>query len=440
MKSKLIAIILSCCLMVAFVPTFAFADTDSEVEPLEQTTEDQLDPGLTEEQTEEVNDEIVIEEPETTQESEIIQNPEITQESTEQPEVKMPIVVEPQTLTDDVVRIRLMRPLESKYHVVIGSGEWNEWKYHSAHGHYGCDYDAPIGTKVYASADGIVCESEDDAEGYGKHVVIKHSKGENYSIYSLYAHLNKRVVENGSSVKQGQLIGYVGNTGHSFGAHLHFGIYKEKKYLDSEWSNPPSVGTVDPEKYLENWLAVKSEAIASTGKPKVSWNVWPGASKYKVYVKKGSNGEYKRIATISSRSFAYKKAKPGYKYGFKIKAVNSKGKVLKTSAVKYQLCKIGQPSITKISKNKSGALKIEFKSREGAYLYKLYRSESEDGTFKLIYTGKKRSKAEESNLESRYFTTKGGTVGKTYYYKIRACKAASSSANSVLSAPVSAVR
>jgi len=52
--------------------------------------------------------------------------------------------------------------------------------------------------------------------------VIQHSNGG----ATLYAHMSKRVVRPGEAVTAGQLIGYVGNTGRSFGAHLHFEYYK----------------------------------------------------------------------------------------------------------------------------------------------------------------------------------------------------------------------
>ena len=86
--------------------------------------------------------------------------------------------------------------------------------------HPGMDFTADIGTEVFATGDGIVQKTTNDGWGYGNHVVIDHGFG--YS--TLYGHLSKIVVRPGQSVKRGQLIGHVGNTGRSTGPHLHYEV------------------------------------------------------------------------------------------------------------------------------------------------------------------------------------------------------------------------
>lgn len=90
------------------------------------------------------------------------------------------------------------------------------------HGYNGVDFAAPLGTPVYASDGGAVLVSRSSGwnGGYGLYVVIKHSNG----TQTLYAHLSKTAVTAGSSVSQGQVVGYVGNTGRSTGNHLHFEV------------------------------------------------------------------------------------------------------------------------------------------------------------------------------------------------------------------------
>lgn len=88
--------------------------------------------------------------------------------------------------------------------------------------HKGVDFAAPIGTPVYAIADGTVLDAgtQSGGGGFGKRVYLQHANG--YG--TVNAHLDSYVVSNGQSVKKGQLIGYVGNTGNSSGPHLHFGV------------------------------------------------------------------------------------------------------------------------------------------------------------------------------------------------------------------------
>ena len=86
--------------------------------------------------------------------------------------------------------------------------------------HYGLDFVAPMGTKIYATGDGIVTLSKYSRKGYGNEIIIDHNFGYN----SRYAHLDKILIKEGQKVKRGQLIGLLGNTGRSTGPHLHYEI------------------------------------------------------------------------------------------------------------------------------------------------------------------------------------------------------------------------
>lgn len=95
--------------------------------------------------------------------------------------------------------------------------------------HSGVDYAAPMGSRIYASGDGVVKRAQ-WAGGYGRYVVIRHN-----SEYSTgYAHMSgfARGIKPGARVKQGQVIGYVGSTGRSTGPHLHFEVIKNGKKVD----------------------------------------------------------------------------------------------------------------------------------------------------------------------------------------------------------------
>jgi murein DD-endopeptidase MepM/ murein hydrolase activator NlpD len=83
------------------------------------------------------------------------------------------------------------------------------------------DFTANIGTKIYATGDGVVKTAE-FGSGYGNHVVIDHG----YGYETLYGHMEKIVAHVGQKVKRGELIGYVGNTGLSAGPHVHYEVHK----------------------------------------------------------------------------------------------------------------------------------------------------------------------------------------------------------------------
>nr|WP_306458724.1 M23 family metallopeptidase [Aliarcobacter vitoriensis] len=93
--------------------------------------------------------------------------------------------------------------------------------------HLGIDLRAPIGTPVYATADGIV-ESATFDKYNGNLITLQHI----YGFKSYYAHLNKTVVESGTFVKKGDLIAYSGNTGMSSGPHLHYEVRFLSKSLN----------------------------------------------------------------------------------------------------------------------------------------------------------------------------------------------------------------
>lgn len=85
--------------------------------------------------------------------------------------------------------------------------------------HAGIDIAAGYGTPIRAAASGTVVSAGWNG-GYGNYTLIDHGNG----LSTGYAHQSSIAVGAGASVSQGQVIGYVGNTGHSFGAHLHFEV------------------------------------------------------------------------------------------------------------------------------------------------------------------------------------------------------------------------
>ena len=100
-----------------------------------------------------------------------------------------------------------------------------------ARGHKGMDIAGPWGTPMVAAADGQVIEANaTDSWGYswGYYVLIYH----NGTYSTRYAHMSSVAVSTGQYVTAGTIIGYEGNTGNSFGAHLHFEVYENGTRVD----------------------------------------------------------------------------------------------------------------------------------------------------------------------------------------------------------------
>jgi murein DD-endopeptidase MepM/ murein hydrolase activator NlpD len=102
---------------------------------------------------------------------------------------------------------------------VIGAhfGEYGSWsRYHT-----GIDFRAGHGTPIRAVRAGVVLYAGNSGNWAGNHVAIKHADG----MTTMSSHMSSMAVRAGQSVNAGQVIGYVGQTGRAFGAHLHFELY-----------------------------------------------------------------------------------------------------------------------------------------------------------------------------------------------------------------------
>ncbi len=119
--------------------------------------------------------------------------------------------------------------------------------------HNGADYGAPIGTPVVAARDGkVIGVGNNGKYQYGKYIAIEHD----IKLTTLYAHLSKQLVAPGETVTAGQLIGYSGNTGYSFGPHVHLTVYWSDSVIFKSFSTCPNCGlipvgvTINPLDYI----------------------------------------------------------------------------------------------------------------------------------------------------------------------------------------------
>lgn len=95
--------------------------------------------------------------------------------------------------------------------------------------HTGVDWAAPIGTPILAAGNGLIEEADRKGQ-YGNYVRIRHANG----YQTAYAHMDRfgPGIRQGIKVRQGQVIGFVGNTGFSSGPHLHYEVLVNNRFVD----------------------------------------------------------------------------------------------------------------------------------------------------------------------------------------------------------------
>jgi len=132
--------------------------------------------------------------------------------------------------------------------------------------HLGVDYGALRGTPVIATADGKIVRASRKG-GYGKTIIIRH--GQQY--HTLYGHLSRyaKGIRKGRSIKQGQVIGYVGTTGLSTGPHLHYELHVDGKPRNPQTFKTPRTASVNSKEkpafieHANDWIA-RLESIHQT--------------------------------------------------------------------------------------------------------------------------------------------------------------------------------
>lgn len=85
--------------------------------------------------------------------------------------------------------------------------------------HKGIDIPGPVGTPIYATADGMIGRAQ-WVSGYGKYVEINHGN----AVQTRYGHLSAMNVTPGQRIRKGDILGYMGSTGRSTGSHLHYEV------------------------------------------------------------------------------------------------------------------------------------------------------------------------------------------------------------------------
>lgn len=130
---------------------------------------------------------------------------------------------------EDSVTITLIGPGDSNFVMPYKGDLTSLFGWRKYRPHYGTDIKLFTGEQVVAAFDGMVRLAK-YYQGYGNCVIIRHNNG----LETVYAHLSKISVESGQTINAGTIIGLGGNTGHSFGSHLHFEIRYLGQALDTQ--------------------------------------------------------------------------------------------------------------------------------------------------------------------------------------------------------------
>ena len=129
-------------------------------------------------------------------------------------------------LEQSVIAIPSLQPVENM-RLTSSFGVRSDPFHGTAAMHAGIDIPGPVGTPIYATADGVIGRTGRFG-GYGNLITVNHGKG----IETRYGHLSKILVTQNSRVRRGQLIGLMGSTGRSTGSHLHYEVRVDGKALN----------------------------------------------------------------------------------------------------------------------------------------------------------------------------------------------------------------
>lgn len=158
----------------------------------------------------------------------------------------------------DSVWVYLNSGESSEYYPPVPGIVTSTYKYRNGRYHTGMDLDLETGDTVYAAWSGKVRYAKYNEGGYGNLVVLRHPN----SFETYYGHLSKFLVYPNQEVKAGDPIALGGNTGHSFGSHLHF----EVRFYDATL-NPEEIIDFRAKKLKKDSLLVHKGLFRAGAKP-----------------------------------------------------------------------------------------------------------------------------------------------------------------------------
>ncbi len=134
------------------------------------------------------------------------------------------------TAMKDTIWMCVLDSLHENYVIPVNGIVTSHFGIRHGRNHNGTDIDLETGDTVYAAFDGKIRYSKYHHNGFGNLVIVRHYNG----LETYYAHLSKLLVAPNQIVKAGEPIGLGGNTGHSYGSHLHFEVRFYDHPIDPE--------------------------------------------------------------------------------------------------------------------------------------------------------------------------------------------------------------
>lgn len=130
---------------------------------------------------------------------------------------------------EEIINIPSIQPVPNSNlnFLLYGYGKRLDPIYHTPNFHPGIDFSAPIGTPVFATANGVVKVAGKGKKEFGNVIEIKHG-----DFTTIYHHLDKVKTKKGRKVERGEIIGYVGTTGKSLVSHLHYEIRYKGEHIN----------------------------------------------------------------------------------------------------------------------------------------------------------------------------------------------------------------
>ena len=198
------------------------------------------------------------------------------------------------------------------------------------------------------------------------------------------------------------------------------------KYSTSSFKAAYPVSSSD---YVANTLSapeIEVECVASSGKPKVTWNKVTGATSYEIWRKTGLSGDYTKISTTTSTSMTNTSAEAGTAYSYKVKAIANDGTSSAFSNEETVVCDLAVITNFKITNVASSGLpQLTWDAVEGADKYEVWRRVGTTGEYQLL-----------KRITGTTTTHTTAVAGTTYYYKVKAICASNSEANSAFSGAI----